>query len=61
MILPQGTPFVIDYALYLEKSQRNLLSFKDFRNNGCHVETTNSGNVEYLCITTIVSSKKSVL
>ena len=48
-------------ALYSEKSQRNLLSFKDIRKNGYHIETTNEGNVEYLCITTIVSGKKSVL
>ena len=26
-----------------------------------HIETSNEGNVEYLCITTIVSGKKSVL
>ena len=52
---------MIEEALYSEKSQRNLLSFKDIRKNGYHIETTNEGNVEYLCITTIVSGKKSVL
>ena len=60
-ILPKGTKLVIEEALYSEKSQRNLLSFKDIRKNGYHIETTNEGNVEYLCITTIVSGKKSVL
>ena len=61
IILPKGTKLVIEEALYSEKSQRNLLSFKDIRKNGYHIETTNEGNVEYLCITTIVSGKKSVL
>ena len=61
IILPRGTKFVIDDALYFEKSQRNVLSFKDILKNVYHIETTNKGNVEYLCITTIVSGKKSVL
>ena len=46
---------MIEEALYSEKSQRNLMSFKDIRKNGYHIETTNESNVEYLCITTIVS------
>ena len=61
IILPKGTKLVIEEALYFEKSQRNLLSFKYIVKNGYHIETTNEGNVEYLCITTIVSGKKSVL
>ena len=61
IILPKGAKLVIEEALYSEKSQQNLLSFKDIRKNGYHNETTNEGNVEYLCITTIVSGKKSVL
>ena len=60
IILPKGTKLVIEEAIYSEKSQRNILSFKDIRKNGYHIETTNEGNVEYLCITTIVSGKKSV-
>ena len=49
---------MIEEALYSEKSQRNLLSFKDIHKNGYHIETKNEGNVEYLCITTIVSGKE---
>ena len=61
IIFPRGIKFVIDDALYSERSQRNLLSFKDISKNGYHIETTNKGNVEYLCITSIVSGKKSGL
>ena len=61
IILPRGTKFVIDDALYSEKSQRYLMSFKDIHNNGYHIKITNKANVEYLCITTIVLGKKSVL
>ena len=61
IISPKGTNFVIDDKLYFEKSQRNLFSFKDIRKNEYHIETTNKDNVEYLCITTIVLGKKSVL
>ncbi|XP_070039491.1 uncharacterized protein [Nicotiana tomentosiformis] len=40
---------------------KNLLSFKDIRQNGYHIETTNEGKVEYLYITTIKAEKKYVL
>ena len=49
--LPEGTKLVIDNALFSSKSRRNLLSFKDIRRNGYHIETMNDSNVEYLCIT----------
>jgi hypothetical protein len=41
LLLHGGTQIYIDKALYYSKSQRNLLSFKDIRRNGYHVETTN--------------------
>ncbi|KAB2089655.1 hypothetical protein ES319_A03G076200v1, partial [Gossypium barbadense] len=34
ILLPKGTKFIIDDALYSTKSQRNLLNFKDIRLNG---------------------------
>ena len=37
------------------------MSFKNIHKNVYHIETTNEGNVEYLCIKLIVSGKKSVL
>ncbi|KAJ0881424.1 putative RNA-directed DNA polymerase [Helianthus annuus] len=42
-------------------SQRNLISFKDVRLNGYHLETTSEGHDEYLHITNISSGKKHVL
>ena len=51
----------IESALYSPKSQRNLLSFKDIRKNGYHIETTNEGNIECLYITLNISNKKCIL
>ena len=44
LLLPGGTKFVIDDALFSPNSQRNLLSFKEIRRNGYHVETINREN-----------------
>jgi len=54
------TKLHITSALYSTKSQRNLLSFKDIRQNGYHIETTNEENIEYLYITKVISNKKYV-
>ena len=43
---PKGTKLVIEDALFSSKSPRNLLSFKDIRRNGYHVETINEMNIE---------------
>ena len=43
-MLPKGTKLCIDDALYSSKSSRNLLSFKDIRYNGYHIETNNEGS-----------------
>ena len=58
IVLPNGTRFHINDVLYSSKSRRNLLSFKDIRRNGYHVETMNEGNKECLYITSIISGKK---
>ena len=60
IVLPNGTRFHINDALYSSKSRRNLLSFKDIRRNGYHIETLNEGNKECLYITSIISGKKIV-
>ena len=39
IILPMGTTLVIEEALLYPESTRTLLSFKDIRANGFHVET----------------------
>ena len=59
--LPNGTRFHINDALYSSKSRRNLLSFKDIRRNGYHIETMSENNVEYLYITSIISSQKLIM
>ena len=61
IMLPKGTRFHINEALYTSKSTRNLFSFKDIRRNGYHIETMNDGNRECLYITSIVSGKKLVV
>ena len=49
MILLNGTHLFIKYALFSRSSRRNLISFKDIRMNGRHIETVSKGNNEYLC------------
>ena len=61
IMLPKGTRFHINDALYSSKSTRNLLSFKDICINRYHIETMNDGNKECLYITSIVSGKKLVI
>ncbi|GAV89998.1 hypothetical protein CFOL_v3_33407, partial [Cephalotus follicularis] len=60
-VLSNGTQMRITYALYSTKSRRNLLSFKDIRRNGYHIETTNENDKEYLYITGNASSRKQIL
>ena len=61
ILLTNGTKLYINGALYSSRSRRNLLSFKDIRSNGYHIETTNEKNVEYLCITKIISGQKLIV
>jgi hypothetical protein len=52
IILPNGTTLLINEALLYPESTRTLLSFKDIRANGFHIETDNDDNgKEYLLIT----------
>ena len=51
IILPYDTKFQIDDALYSNKFNRNLLSFKDIHRNGYRIETMNHDRNEYLLIT----------
>ena len=54
IMLSNGTRFYINDTLYSSKSRRNMLSFKDIRRNGYHIETVNEDNVEYFYITSII-------
>jgi len=47
--------------LYSSKSKINLISFKNIRLSGYHVETTNEASDEYLYITSIISGQKLIL
>ena len=61
IFLPKDTKFHIEDALYSNKSSRNLLSFKDIRRNGYHIETMNHDENEYLLITSIIYGQKCIL
>jgi len=61
ILLPKGTKLIIDDALYSSRSRRNLLSFKDIRKNGYHIETINEINCEYLHITSIKNNQKIIM
>ena len=60
-MLPKGTKIRIDDTFYSSKSRRNLLSFKDIRGNGYHIEINNEVSEEYLNITSMISGQKLVL
>ena len=51
IVLPNDIKFQIHDALYYNKSNRNLLSFKDIRQNGYHIETINPNGNKCLLIT----------
>ena len=53
--MPNGTKFQIVDAIYPDKSNINLLSVKDIRQNGYHIETINCDGLEYLLITSATS------
>ncbi|CAA7024739.1 unnamed protein product [Microthlaspi erraticum] len=61
IVLPMGTKLEISDALYSPKSNRNLLSFKDIRKNGYHIETMSEGDVEYLHITSNTQGSKKIV
>ena len=59
-MVPNGTRFHINDALYSSKSIRNSLRFKDIHKNGYYIETMNEGNKESLYVTSIIYGKKNV-
>ena len=61
IILPRGTKIHINDVFYSAKSKRNLLSFKNIRRNGYHIETMNDDSNEYLLITSIIYGGKHIL
>ena len=61
IMLPKGIKLCIDDALYSSKSSTNLLSFKDIRYCGYHIETNNEGSEEFLYITSMILGQKFIL
>ncbi|PHT74703.1 Cyclic nucleotide-gated ion channel 1 [Capsicum annuum] len=61
IILPKGTKFIINNVMFSPKSRRNLISFKDIRENGYHIKTIDEMNLEYLGITKNVSGQTCVV
>ena len=59
--MPRGTKFTINNALFSSQSKRNLLSFKDIRCSGYHIETDRINEIEYLYIISSVSHEKRIL
>jgi hypothetical protein len=51
IMLPMGTSIIIEDALLYPDSTRTLLSYRDIRKNGFHIETHNEKNEEFLLIT----------
>ncbi|GAV60454.1 hypothetical protein CFOL_v3_03984, partial [Cephalotus follicularis] len=60
-VLSNGIQIRITDALYSTKSRRNLLSFKNIRLNGYHIEITNENVKEYLYIIGNASGRKQIL
>jgi hypothetical protein len=61
LVLPMGTQIFLKDALLYPDSKRTLLSFKDIRVNGFHVETEIEHGTEYLFITKFDEYQKRVV
>jgi hypothetical protein len=51
IVQPMGTPINIEEVLLYPDSTRTLLSYRDIRKNGIHVETHEEYNEEFLFLT----------
>ena len=60
-LLPNGTKFTIDEALFSPKSTRNLLSFDDIYRNGYDTQSVTINGNKYLNIVSCESGKIQVL
>ena len=61
LILPMGTQIFVKDALLYPDSKNTLLSFKDIRSNGFHIETEIEQGTEYLLITKFNGYQKQVV
>ena len=61
LIFPMGTELIIDDALLYPQSTRTLLSFKDIRSNGFHIEIETKNDIEYLLMTRSIGCLKQIV
>jgi peptide/histidine transporter 3/4 len=59
--LPNGTQVIIEDALLYPDSSRTLISYRDIRKNGFHIETHEDNKEEYLLFTKDYGYGKQVL
>ena len=59
-ILPMGTQIHIEEALLYPDSTRTLLSYRDIRKNGIHMETHEENKEEFLLFTKLTSFGKQI-
>ena len=60
LVLPMGTQIFVKHTLLYPDSKCTLLSFKDKRSNGFHIETKIEQGTEYLLITKFDGRKQIV-
>jgi hypothetical protein len=58
IILPMGTQLTIEDALLFPESTRTLLSYRDIRKNGLHVETHVDNKEEIILFTKLIGFGK---
>jgi hypothetical protein len=58
--LPMGTQIIIEDALLYPDSTRTLLSYRDIRKNGIHVETHVENKEEFLILTKLTGYGKQI-
>ena len=58
IVLPMGTQITIEDALLYPDSKHTLLSYRDIRQNGFHIETRDDNNEEILLVTKDDLAKK---
>lgn len=60
IVLPMGTQLMIEDALLFPESTRTLLSYRDIRKNGLHVETHVDNKEEFILFTKLTGFGKQV-
>ena len=61
LVFPMGTRILVRNAILYPESKRTLVSFKDIRANGFHLETETEHGIEYLLITKFDGYQKHVV